>query len=91
VGDAGTEMDAPGADTRRQEMSDNPGNFVMPFGKHKGEALDDIAKTDAGLLYLDWAAGNMTNAPDVQSAVKAYLAIPLIAKDLDGLVRRKFG
>jgi len=33
--------------------------FRMPFGKHKGKKLDDIAISDSGLLYLDWLFGEM--------------------------------
>lgn len=35
------------------------GSFVMPFGKYAGQTLDDIASTNSGLLYLDWAAGEL--------------------------------
>jgi hypothetical protein len=30
---------------------------VIPFGKYAGKTLGQVAATDEGLLYLDWAAG----------------------------------
>lgn len=27
---------------------------VIPFGRYGGRTIDDIAKTDRGLLWLDW-------------------------------------
>lgn len=56
--------------------------FVMPFGKYKRMTLDDIAKTDEGLKYLDWLSGNDWLRDPALSAVKAYLADPDIGQEL---------
>jgi len=69
--------------------------FVMPFGKHAGRTLDDIATSDAGLRYLDWLRGEREKPgpgprgglPDVVlSALVAYLDDPAIKSDLRALV-----
>ena len=60
-------------------------NFVMPFGKYRGRALDKIAEDDAGLEYLDWLRGVRAaehKASDIDQALRAYLADPAIAADL---------
>lgn len=35
---------------------DEAESVVMPFGKHRGRTIREIADTDEGLLYLDWAS-----------------------------------
>jgi uncharacterized protein (DUF3820 family) len=60
--------------------------FRMPFGKHRGVTLDDIARTDEGLRYLDWLRGDMERKnPD--SSIYAHLCIYLddttIASELE--------
>jgi uncharacterized protein (DUF3820 family) len=34
-------------------------NFCMPYGKHEGRRLSDLAETDGGLGYLRWLAANV--------------------------------
>lgn len=29
----------------------------MPFGKYRGQEINDLAQSDEGLLYLDWLRG----------------------------------
>lgn len=41
--------------------------YILPFGKHKGEKLIDVASYDAG--YISWAKENMTREP-----IKSLLA-----------------
>jgi hypothetical protein len=63
--------------------------FKLTFGRYKGAALDDIARSDAGLLYLDWLRGEYDKskpADATKSALCAYLDNPTIAKDLSRLV-----
>ena len=61
-------------------------SFEMPFGKHKGRTLDDIAQDDDGLRYLDWmrnAREDDGKTMDVDKALRAYLNDPSIQKELE--------
>lgn len=60
----------------------------MPFGKHAGKTLDEIAATDEGLRYLDWLRGQdwFKTKHDLFDAVEAYLTDPAIDRALDELV-----
>jgi len=68
--------------------------FVLPFGKYKGWSLDDTAKSDAGLFYLDWLYGERVKQREAATllrdpldmALRAYLTDPGIASDLRKLV-----
>lgn len=66
--------------------------FPMPYGKYFGRTLDDIASTDAGLLYLDWVRGiTKPERPDLNPlylALRAYLDDPTISKDVAELSGR---
>lgn len=64
--------------------------FTMPFGKYKGKTLDDIASTDDGLLYLDWAYGDFQPGP-IRDALTAYFSDPTIQKDLHAIARGRKG
>ncbi len=67
-------------------------NFAMPFGKHKGKALDVIATTDEGLLYLDWLAGYVgygIQGKEAKEAIDVYLADSTISKEVQRLVDNK--
>lgn len=60
--------------------------FRMPFGKHRGVTLDDIARTDEGLRYLDWLRGDMEGKNHVGDAFKhlcVYLDDFTIASELE--------
>lgn len=58
--------------------------FRMRFGKHKGKTLDDIATTDAGLLYLDYMRGLKSLADSMtKMAINTYLNDPPIARELE--------
>ena len=59
-------------------------NFRMPFGKHKGRKLDEIAADDAGLKYLDWLVGEIQDG-NVKNALEAYLGDPTIKAELKNL------
>ncbi len=58
--------------------------FIMPFGKFKGNTLDAVAESDAGLLYLDWAAGELDG--EAGKAVREYMTDPAIATEVNRLV-----
>jgi len=60
--------------------------YKMPFGIFKDQTLDDIAKTDRGLKYLDWAAGEFDESRDVTRMIWAYLDNETIQKDLEQLL-----
>ncbi|MAF05115.1 hypothetical protein [Herbaspirillum sp.] len=47
---------------------------VIHWGKHSGKTLEEIARTDEGLLYLDWARGAGYGSRSCQEALGAYLA-----------------
>jgi len=59
---------------------DNPGDYKMPLGQHKGLTLDEISKLEddkvpnklVGSDYADWLANNIRN-DDVRAAAKAWL------------------
>ncbi len=57
--------------------------FVMPLGKHKGHALDDIANSNDGLKYLDWLRGQDWVYGRTAEALAAYLDHSPIARDLE--------
>jgi uncharacterized protein (DUF3820 family) len=42
----------------------------MPFGKFKGQAIEDL---DDG--YLQWLAENMENKPDIQKEAEEQLTL----------------
>ena len=49
------------------------GNTVMPCGKYKGKTLDEIARTDDGLLYLDCAVCAWAPNLGIVREIAAYL------------------
>jgi hypothetical protein len=59
---------------------------VVPFGKHSGETIDQIASGDRGLLYLDWLNGWMADVNhsnfQLRQAVAVYLEDEGIRRDL---------
>jgi len=60
--------------------------YVMPFGKHSGRTLDEIAGDDKGLQYLDWMRGERQSNPrrqDIDNALAAYLDDPAIQAELE--------
>lgn len=62
-------------------------DFKMPFGKHKGQRLDEIATTDAGLRYLDWLHGERGGVGWVDEALSVYLSDKTIAEELRRILR----
>lgn len=60
-------------------------SFRMPFGKHKGRTLDEIARSDEGLRYLDFMYGDMEKPSPTMTALAAYLGDAAIQRELAGL------
>ncbi len=60
--------------------------YRMPDGKHCGKALDDIARDDDGLLYLDWMRGQDWCRGERKEAIDTYLNHSSIASDLEQLI-----
>lgn len=61
-------------------------NFLMPFGKHKGKKIDQVAIDD--LRYLDWLYGenaDKRNPTKFDIALKTYMEDPSIKKELENL------
>ena len=63
------------------------GSIALPFGKYKGIALNDIANTDCGLLYLDWLVGQPWLKGNLKNDLTAYLKDPAIADEIKRLVK----
>jgi len=76
---------------RRAEMTfHEAANTVMPKGKFKGQSVGNIAKTDDGLKYLDWAIGAKPfiglGFDEIYEAIEIYLSDPAISDDLERIV-----
>jgi hypothetical protein len=48
------------------------GALVMPFGRHEGETLSEIASCPGGVGYLGWAALNL-NGAQIREVILGYL------------------
>ncbi len=59
--------------------------FIITFGNHEDESIDDIASTDEGLRYLDWLSGEYRYCDLLRIALDVYLGDPAIKKELDNL------
>lgn len=66
-------------------------NYKVPFGRHKGRTLNDVAIDDDGLLYLDW----MRSLPDLREetarSLNDFLDYDPVARDLDVAIAAKKG
>ncbi len=55
--------------------------FRMPFGKHKGKTLREIAIDDLdGARYLDWCVGLKNLHAETRNALRIFLALPWVTK-----------
>lgn len=64
-------------------------NTVVPFGKHKGRTLNDVASSTAGLLYLDKQRARewvRDTHPEFSQALEAYLSEPGVSREIDRAV-----
>ena len=57
-------------------------DYVMPFGKHEGETIWQIAQSDP--KWLDWAAGNIKG--QVGEKLREAVKHPDIARRIDNAV-----
>ncbi len=65
-------------------------NFKLQFGPFEGKTIDQIAKTNKGLSYLDNLNGKIQNRHSpVANAITTYLEDPTIAKDLKEMVEEQ--
>jgi len=59
--------------------------FKMPFGKHRGKTLGELAAEDDGLRYMGWLLGEKEKGADKRNdvllALQAYLSDPSIKKE----------
>ena len=56
---------------RRMQVQGSVNTF--PFGKYRGQKVDDVAKKDPG--YLKWMLKNITDLkPDLRSAMQRALS-----------------
>lgn len=63
--------------TDNNKDSDNPGEFVITFGKHKGKALITILSEDSG--YIKWLVENSNNAEAKSKAAALLEKLPNLA------------
>ena len=59
---------------------------TIPFGPFKESTIDEIAKTDNGLLYLDRVRAKISFSSYFNLCLEAYLDHPVIQKELSDLV-----
>lgn len=52
--------------------------YELPFGKHKGRALEDIVRDDP--LYLDWLVDQPWLFADARYILKTFLAIDWVSR-----------
>lgn len=61
----------------------------MPYGgQYKGRTLEDIAKTDEGLLFLDRQA-DLCSDLALRELIRDFLSEPVIANELNAIFRRQ--
>ena len=63
-------------------------SYRLQFGIHQGQAIEEIASTQRGLLYLDFLRGIRLDF-HTKNAVCTYLDDPAIAKDLATLLEAR--
>jgi hypothetical protein len=59
---------------------------TIPFGPFKDSTIDEIAKTDNGLLYLDRVRAKISFSSYFNICLEAYLDNPVIQKELSDLI-----
>lgn len=60
---------------------------TMPFGKHHGESLEQIAVDDEGLKYLDYMRGTLeADKTELLEAICRYLDEPVIERELKAVL-----
>jgi len=64
----------------------NSGSICFTNGKYKGKTIDEVASTDAGLLFLDASVDNLAKNSRLRRSIVKYLNDPVIAKELEYLL-----
>jgi len=67
---------------------DQAKNYVLKFGPPhiRGKTLDEIAKTNKGLRFLDGLVDRSFLTEYTNSYIRAYLSEPGIKRDLENLI-----
>ena len=60
---------------------------VLPFGKFRGQTIDHVAESDAGLLYLDWLIGQNWIRDGLRTALETYLGDPGIKGEIEKVMK----
>ncbi len=69
----------------RKPTVDEASGVCLPFGKHRGKSLDDIASDDDGLIYLDWLVGQTWVRTDLKDALEVYMGQKIIQEKLSDI------
>lgn len=64
-------------------------NTTIPFGKHQGDRIDDVAKTDEGLRYLDWMRTCDIRSRRFSQALTTYMEDESIQRELEEAMSKK--
>ncbi len=56
----------------KQAAAPKTSGFVLPFGQYRGRTLGEVAKSQRGLEYLQWAMDRFEPG-SVVDAIKAYI------------------
>ena len=62
------------------------GDYMMPFGKYRGQTLSEIADSDEGVRYLDWLRGERGDEDNVGAAIAAFLDDPVRRHRIGGIL-----
>ena len=66
----------------RKPTVDEASGVCLPFGRYRGESIEDIGSDDDGLRYLDWLIGQTWVKTDLRDALVVYLGQKLIQQRL---------
>lgn len=73
----------------RKPTVDEASGVCLPFGKHRGESIEDIARDDEGLKYLDWLVGQTWVRTDLKDALEVFLGQEVIQRELSDLLENE--
>lgn len=57
-------------------MNNEGRNFIMPFGKHEGETLEEIYVDDK--RYLDWCLDNIEDEQIIEAIEQCFEEMKLV-------------
>lgn len=64
---------------------------VVTFGKYRGQSIEQIGRSDEGLLYLDWLYGQNWLKVELKRSLGAYLNDPVIRNEVAAAIESKRG